>query len=242
MSLDARLTVVEDAEAAAQAVARLLLRWAGEALADSPRVSVALAGGATPRRCYEHLALAVREGRATLQAWDVFLGDERVVPPDDPASNGRMLRETLVDSGALPADHLHRMIESWDPTEPPEAAAVRAAARYAAALPAALDVLLLGIGADGHTASLFPGSPALRERQHAVVVTQAPVEPHLRLSLTPPALAAARRVVVLACGASKAAAAQRALQGAADVQTTPSQLLRHAHWVLDRPAASLLKP
>ncbi len=242
MSHDERLTVVEDAEAAAQVVADLLLRLAEKELCDRPSLGVALAGGSTPRRCYELLALAVREGRASLAGWDVFLGDERVVSPDDAGSNGRMLRDTLVNGGALPAARLHRMVDAWDPTEPPEAAAERAAVRYAAALPATLDVLLLGIGADGHTASLFPGSPALQERERAVLVTHAPVEPHLRISLTPPALAAARHVVVLASGASKAAAVRSALQGTPDVQATPAQLVRHAHWVLDRPAAAQLRP
>jgi 6-phosphogluconolactonase len=232
----ALLTVAEDPGALAEAAAALVLHWCAEAVAARGHVSVALAGGSTPRRCYELLALAARQQRASLAAWDVYLGDERVVPPDDAGSNGRMLRETLVDSGALPAERLHRVIEAWDPAEAPETAA----SRYAALLPPAFDVLLLGLGTDGHTASLFPGSPALDERDLAVVVVQAPVAPRLRVTLTPPVLAAARHVAVLTSGAEKAPAVQRALHGPADVRTTPAQLLRGAHWLIDRPAAALL--
>jgi 6-phosphogluconolactonase len=241
MSEPLHVTVAEDAEGAATAAAALLLRWCSEAIAARGRATLALAGGSTPRRCYELLAEEARAGRASLERWDVFLGDERVVPPGDAASNGRLLRETLVESGALPAERLHLPFTAWDADEPLEAAAERAAARYALAVPDALDAMLLGLGADGHTASLFPGSPALEDRLHNVAVARAPVEPALRLTLTPLALAAARHVAVLATGPEKAEAAQRALHGPADPRTTPAQLVRHAHWVLDRTAAARLR-
>ena len=235
-----RLTVAQDAEALAAEAAALLLRWCAEAAAARGRATVALCGGGTPRRCYELLAEAGLQRRARLEDWDVFLGDERVVPPGDPASNGRLLRELLVDSGALPAARLHLVLDRWDEAEPPETAAARAAARYAELLPDSLDVLLLGMGADGHTASLFPGSPALEERALRVAVARAPVAPPLRVTLTPPALAAGRHVAVLVSGADKAAAVRRALLGPPDVRGTPAQLVRGAHWLLDRAAAAQL--
>jgi len=244
----ARIEVLPDAEALAAAAAERLLAWTAELAHAAPegasaqagpgaarRVSVALAGGRTPRRCYELLAAAVRAGRASLRDWDVFLGDERVVPPDDAASNGRMAAEALVDGGALAPAQLHRMVDRW----PLDAEA--AAARYAALLPARLDILLLGMGPDGHTASLFPGSPALEERERRVVVAEASVAPRQRLTLTPPALAAARRVLVLVSGADKAEAAARALQGPPDVRGTPAQLLRSALWMLDPAAGAQLR-
>lgn len=221
----------------AAAMARLAAEW----LAGETRLctvlrgacSLCLAGGTTPRPAYEALA---EPALAAAVPWDrvhVFFGDERAVPPDHPDSNYRMAADALLLRVPIPPAGVHRMeADAADPEA--------AAARYAALLPEALDILVLGIGADGHTASLFPGSPALREDARRVVTAPAPKPPHLRLTITPPVIAAARRVLVLAAGPDKAAAVSRALKGGGTPDRTPARLARDGVWFLDRAAASLL--
>jgi 6-phosphogluconolactonase len=203
------VTIVADRAALARAAAEEVARRAGEAVAERGRFTFALSGGSTPQGLYRLLADPAAPFRARVP-WDrvhVFFGDERNVPPDHPDSNYRAARETLLD--AVRPAAVHR-IEGERP-------AVEAAARYEAALraalgaaeggaPPALDVVLLGIGADGHTASLFPGSPALEERARWVA---APFVPQLgahRITLTLPVLERARLVLFLVAGAEKAAA------------------------------------
>jgi 6-phosphogluconolactonase len=182
--------------------------------------TLVLAGGNTPKRCYELLAGAeVEWGRVT-----VLFGDERCVLPDDPESNYRMARESLLDRVA-PAT-VHRIAGELGPDE--------AAAAYdpiVGAL-APLDVVLLGAGEDGHTASLFPGHPEVQAKGFAVGVRNAPKPPPDRVSLTLPALQGARHVIVLATGGGKADAVARARRG-----EVPSGMIAGALWLLDRAAA-----
>lgn len=212
---------------AALAVAALLRA----AIAERGAASIALAGGTTPRAMHEVLA--------TLPdiAWDrvaVYFGDERCVPPNHADSNFRMAEESLLTRVPIPATNVHRMLG--------ELADRHAAARaYAALLPPALDVIVLGIGEDGHTASLFPGSPALDEREQLVLPVIGPKPPPERLTLTPPALERARRLVMLAGGAGKAEAVARALTGPYDPRATPAQLARGGDWLVDRAAAARLQ-
>jgi 6-phosphogluconolactonase len=166
---------------------------------------------------------------------EVYFGDERAVPPTDPASNYRMAREALLDRVGLPPERVHRM-------EADDLDLEAAAARYAALLPDPLDVLVLGMGQDGHTASLFPVSPALRESARKVVPARAPVPPIERLTITPPVIAAARRVAVIVAGAVKAPVVARVLRGPWRPEELPAQLARHGTWLLDRAAASALEP
>lgn len=191
-------------------------------------VSVALAGGSTPRPVYSALAT-----RAELD-WtriDVFFGDERAVPPDDPDSNYRMARETLFELADVPEDRVHRMEAERQDLE-------RAADEYAAGLPAAFDLMLLGIGEDGHTASLFPGSPALEERSRLVVPVTGSKEPRTRLTVTPPVIARAREIVVLATGRAKAGPVARALDPRTQIVDVPVVLARRGTWILDEAAAA----
>ena len=182
--------------------------------------TLVLAGGNTPKRCYELLAAAdVKWGRVT-----VLFGDERCVPPDHPDSNYRLARESLLDSVA-PAT-VHRIAGELGPDE-----AAAAYDRIVGAL-APLDVVLLGAGEDGHTASLFPGHPEVRAAGWAVGVRNAPKPPPDRVSLTLPALQGARHVIVLATGSGKADAVARARRG-----EVPSGMIAGALWLLDRAAA-----
>jgi 6-phosphogluconolactonase len=208
-------TVLETAEDVAAAAATDI---AG-ALHEGAR-SLVLAGGTTPKRCYELLSqLEVEWGRVA-----ILFGDERCVHPDHPDSNYRMARESLLDRVA-PAT-VYRMPGELGPDE--------AAGEYAhvVAAVAPLDVVLLGVGEDGHTASLFPGHPALKAQGMAVGIRDAPKPPPQRVTLTLPALQSARRVIILATGAGKADAVARAKRG-----EVPSGMIAGARWLVDRAAA-----
>jgi 6-phosphogluconolactonase len=156
---------------------------------------------------------------------EFFFGEERGVPPGDPESNYRMAKETLF--GSHPESRVHRMEADRPDLD-------RAAGDYAKLLPDAIDVLLLGMGQDGHTASLFPGSTALEERERKVVAVVGPKPPPRRLTITPPVIEAAREIFVLVRGADKAAALRRAREGVLNPRETPAQLARRGTWIVDR--------
>lgn len=192
------------------------------------QISMALAGGSTPRPVYAALAARAELDWARI---DVFFGDERAVPPDDPDSNYRMARETLLEPASVPEHRVHRMEAERPDLE-------RAADEYAAGLPSAFDVMLLGIGHDGHTASLFPGSAALDERHRLVMPVTGPKPPPTRLTVTPPVIVRAREVIVLATGSAKAGPVARALDPGTRVVDAPVVLAREGTWILDEAAAA----
>lgn len=193
--------------------------------------NLTLAGGSTPRGGYEGLAEAPGIPWANLQ---VYFGDERSVPPDHPESNYRMALDTLLSRVPVRPGRIHRMEAELPDRE-------MAARKYEAILPAALDVLILGIGGDGHTASLFPGREPVRETSRRVVPARGPSPPRDRLTITPPVILSARRVFVLARGAGKAISVARALEGPFDPLGCPAQLARAGTWILDDAAAEGLR-
>lgn len=204
--------------ATAEDVAAAAAAEIAEALRDGAR-NLVLAGGTTPRRCYELLAeLDVEWGRVA-----ILFGDERCVPPGDPESNFLMAKEVLLDRVA-PAT-VYRIPAELGPDEGADLYA------EAVANAAPLDLVLLGVGEDGHTASLFPGHPALKAGGLTVGVRGAPKPPPERVSLTLEALGAAGRVIILATGAGKADAVARAKRG-----EVPSGMVPQARWLLDRAA------
>jgi 6-phosphogluconolactonase len=207
---------------------------------------IVLAGGSTPKAAYEHFVDAVKATGLDLGASRFWMGDERCVEPDDERSNYRMVRETLID----PLDGVASVDVRRIPGElGPDAAADEYERELRAAGPPTFDLVLLGIGSDGHTASLFPGQPTLTERDRLVVgVAQAGLEPFVpRVSLTIPALTASRRIVILASGESKADAIAEAFGPGADPdQAVPSSLLvpaaKRITVLIDRAAAARLSP
>jgi 6-phosphogluconolactonase len=215
--LDRRRNVLvcPDLDALSREAAGLFARAVEESVARSGRFTVALAGGSTPRRLYELLALEPWLGRVPWEKVHVFFGDERCVPPEHPDSNYRMTREALLDRVPLPPENVRRM-EGERPAE-------EAARRYEAGLREffglatdelpRLDLVLLGLGPDGHTASLFPGTAALGERRRIVVANRVDKLGSDRLTLTVPALNASRRVVFLVSGAEKASVLHEVLDG-----------------------------
>ena len=237
--------VLPDAEALARAAADLFARVTGEAVAVRGRAAVALSGGSTPRRMGELLASTHGE-RVPWDQLDVFWGDERWVPESSPDSNAGVAKRTFLDHVPILADRVHPF-----PTVGLEPAA--AAAAYEATLRAVLgvaegvprlDLVLLGMGEDGHTASLFPGTAALRERTALAVANHVPQLDATRLTLTVPAINAARQVVFLVGGAGKAETLAAVLKGPERPDEFPAQLIRPTDgrllWLVDRDAAARL--
>jgi 6-phosphogluconolactonase len=226
--------VVEEASRLADAAAE----WIAAAVEADVRYrghcALALAGGETPRPLYERLARDPFAVRISWRDLDIYFGDERAVSPRDPASNYGMAAASLLGRVPIPAVRVHRM-------EAERADRDAVAREYEHLLPEHLDILLLGMGADGHTASLFPGSPALNETARRVVPVTGPKAPSERLTITPPVIAAARRLAVLVAGADKAAAVARALQGPERPHELPVQLALRGVWFLDPDAAAQLR-
>lgn len=223
------------AEAAAAIIDECVQRQGGCALA--------LSGGNTPRPLYALLASRFRDRIPWAQV-HVFWGDERFVPATDANSNYRMATATLLDHVPCPTQNIHPM--------PTHAKSPEAAARdyeqtlrdYSGGDWPSLDLNILGLGADGHTASLFPGSPALDEQVGWVAAVQAPADPPSRLTLTLPALVRASHIHVLVTGTAKAQALRDVLSGTADPRIHPAAGLLAASgeliWWVDRDAAGLL--
>ncbi len=196
-----------------------------EAIAARGCASVMLAGGTTPRLV--HAALA----KDTTIAWKhvlLFVGDERAVSPASEDSNVRMVQETLLENAPVPLANVFLPNGAASDLE-------AEATRYESVLPEQLDVLLLGMGEDGHTASLFPGSTSLDESTRRVIVVQGPKPPPTRLTITPVVLMQARRTFVFATGASKATALRRALTDF-DPSALPVQLTTRVTLFVDAPA------
>lgn len=221
---------------------------AGAANAERGRFVVALSGGSTPKALLGLLAGAPYRDAIDWGRVHVAWGDERCVPPDDEQSNYRMAREALLDHVPIPPEQIHRM-----PAELPDPGA--AAGAYEATLrrlfdlpPGALprfDLIHLGLGTEGHTASLFPGSPALAERERLVAAPFVEKLNTYRITLTPSAINAAREVQFLVAGAEKAATVRRVLRAPRDPSELPAQIVTPAEgrlvWLLDAAAAAELE-
>jgi 6-phosphogluconolactonase len=240
------ITVLRDPEALADAAAHRILEAATAAVAARGRFTVALSGGATPRATYMRLAVPPFSERMPWAETFVFFGDERCVPPDHPASNYRMAAETLLSKVAIPPAQVFPMRSD---AEDPDAAAEygRTLARVFGTRRGEMprfDLILLGMGLDGHTGSLFPGSPVLKEIFRPVVAVHATAAaiPH-RLTFTLPVFNAAACVIFLVSGAEKAKTVKAVL---GDGALLPAGLVRPSdgrlEWMLDQAAARLLKP
>lgn len=226
------IRVLPDAERLAAGAAERVARAATASLEARGRFRLALSGGTTPQRLYG--IMAEPEHRASLAAAsiEILFADERGVPPRDPDSNYGMVKRVLLDPAGIPAERVRRMRGELDDLD-------RAARDYEPFLAEPIDLLILGIGEDGHTASLFPGSTALSERMRRVVAIEGPKPPPRRMTITPRVVAEARVVMMLASGDSKAHAVSMALEGEPDA--VPAALARAGEWWMDAAAAGLLK-
>lgn len=215
------LQVFPDLESLSVGVAGTLADQIGATVDRRRRCALVLTGGRTPRRMYELLA---EQFGATIP-WprvDLFWCDERYVPHDDPRSNYRLARLTLLDRVAIPPENVHPMPTHY--ADPAEAARhYEALIRgYFGDLPPRFDLLLLGVAANGHVASLFPRHPALGERERWIVAATVPADPPQRLTMTFPLINQARAVAFLIAGPTKADAVRRALQPVTTVEDVPA--------------------
>jgi 6-phosphogluconolactonase len=239
--------IFDDAGDLMRAAAEAIVSDAARAVEERGRFDWALAGGSTPRALYHLLADDPYRTRLPWNAIHFYWGDERHVPPDHADSNYRMAREAMLDRAPVPPENVHRI-----PAERPEAEA--AAAEYEATLraifaaPAAsaddwprFDLVQLGLGPEGHTASLFPGTPLLAERVRWVAAPWVEAQHTFRITLTPPAINHARRTMFLVSGEEKAAALHAVLEGAREPEVYPAQIIGgNRLWLVDRAAARLL--
>jgi 6-phosphogluconolactonase len=238
------VVILDDAAMVAEEAAVRWLALAEGAVAERGRFTVALSGGSTPRGLYERLARPPFRDDAPWASTHIFWSDERTVPPSHPDSNYRMAHEALLSRVAVPLGNIRRPHGENQPTD--------AAADYEQVLRLAFDLrsgefprfdlILLGMGLDGHTASLFPGNPALSEVSRLFISTHVPQQKTNRLTMTVPVLNAAAHVMFLAVGAGKAETLREVLEGDHQPSVLPAQFVRpedgRVTWLLDRSAAS----
>ena len=245
------ITIFPDTESLISGAADFIAESAIRALAARGRFTLALSGGNTPKPVYARLATAAYRDRFDWQRVAICFGDERCVPPDDPQSNYHMARTTLFDQVPIPAENIYRMRGEDDPEQ--------AAAAYAGELQRlfggdagageppreGFDLILLGIGDNGHTASLFPGLAAVTEKKRWVMAQYVEVVGRWRLTLTPVVINAARQVAFLVSGANKAEVLHQVLEGPYQPVVLPAQIIRpHSgdlRWLLDAAAAARLR-
>lgn len=238
------LHIYPDLEALSRAAAEFFVQQAQRAMAGGGRFRVALSGGQTPRRTYGLLGQAPWRDQVRWERVHVFWGDERCVPGDDPRSNARMAREAWLDRVPIPPGQIHPI----DCHQDPEEAAQRyedLLRRLGAGQSSSLDLILLGLGDNGHTASLFPGTAVLSEGQRWAAPVYVAEQNLYRVTLTAPCINRAAVVAFLVAGAGKAQVLKEVLQGPRDPQRLPAQLIQPAngalHWLVDQDAASLLQ-
>ena len=254
--MERKIRRFDDLDALSVAAAADLSAIVRAAVIDRGIARIALSGGSTPARLFKLLASAPRAALPWDQI-DLWWGDERTVPPDHQDSNYRMAKETLIDPLAIPAERVHRMVGESDPAEAAEA--YERELVHVLGAPPVFDLVLLGMGPDGHTASLFPGTKALGDfsgRRDAPTadgrwVVANPVDSPVthgattRITLTAPAINAARHVRFLIGGADKADALAHVLEGPREPERYPSQLIAPATgelvWMIDNAAAAKLR-
>lgn len=233
------IKVFPDSAAVTREAAERVADAARRAIDEAGRFSLALSGGSTPRPVYELLAQEPLRSQIAWQKVEIFFGDERCVPPDSPQSNFHMASEAMLSKLPIPPANVHRMRGEIDPNQ--------AAIEYGQMLKekfgdGGLDLVLLGMGPDGHTASLFPGTEALHETHHRCVANFVPKLNAWRITLTLPFLNRCRDVMFLVAGADKAPMVARVLEGPPDAEPLPVQLIRPTGrliWLLDAPAAGM---
>ncbi len=243
------IKVASDLEELSQLAAEEFVRLAQKAMGERGRFSVVLSGGKTPRTLYEILARAPLRDRVEWQCVDFFWGDERAVASEDEESNFRMANETLITKVAVNPERVHRM-----PADEPDLDS--AAKNYQNAIarvfnvdpagePPSMDLVLLGLGPDGHTASLFPYTKAIDETERWVVPNYVPRLRANRMTMTARIINRAAEVMFLVAGEGKAVALAQVLEGPYDPKRLPAQKIRpetgRLLWLIDRKAAGELK-
>ena len=238
------IRVLPNALAVAREAASRIVVAAEEAMDLNGRFTIALSGGSTPKTLFELLASDEYKSLIDWTRVEVFFVDERCVPPDHPESNYRMAREALLSKVPIPGDNVYRMRGGINPEE--------AAKEYGLMLQekfgdGGLDTTLLGMGDDGHTASLFPGTKAVQEAKHRVVANYAEhstTGTSWRITMTAPFINKAKQIMVLVTGTTKAVTLRNVLEGPRDPQKYPIQLIEpesdRMTWLIDAAAAGMI--
>ena len=233
-----------DPEALSHAAAELIAAEARQAVKARGRFVVALAGGTTPQRTYELLAQEPFRALVPWQNTHIFWGDERCVPADDPRNNARMACQALLDHVPIPSEQIHPIVCNGSPLEATAKYESLLVGLFASGRPR-FDLVLLGLGENGHTASLFPGTPVLEEQQRLVADVYVAEEGLHRLTLTAPAINQAALVVFLVSGCVKAPILQKVFENPQNQDCIPARLIKPADgkllWLVDRDAARLLQ-
>lgn len=247
MDVRSKVRVVTDSRELALAATSEVLRHAREAIDARACFRIALAGGSTPRALYAELAEHGAEQGADFSRWQVFFGDERCVPPDHPESNFRTAREALLAHVLIPRDHVYRVrTEVGRPNEVANAYAseIRRAFDLAPGEMPRFDLALLGLGTDGHTASLFPETSALEETERIAVENFVPRLDAHRITLTIPVFNAAHAVLFLVEGKDKAPALHAVLESDITERDCPAKSIAPSdgslQWLVDRAAGAEL--
>jgi len=240
-----QIAIFPDTNTLSQQAAQYIVRLASEAIVTRGRFTIALSGGSTPKILYGLLGTEPYRDQINWASVEIFWSDERCVPPDSADSNYALAQEVLLSKIPIPANQIHRM-----PADQPDREA--ASREYTSEMQRtfgtngipSFDLLQLGMGPEGHTASLFPHQESLHEQQRLVIPVTVPKPPPPRLTFTPPLLNAARHVLFLVTGSEKAEAVQAVLEGPDQPEEYPAQIVRppkgEVVWMLDTGAAAKL--
>jgi 6-phosphogluconolactonase len=238
------ISVYPDLEALSRAAADLFAERVARAVADHGRSAVLLAGGETPCRTYKLLAEKPLRDKVPWGGLHLFWGDERSVPPDDPRSNSRMIHRALLDLVPVPAGQVHPIPGDRDPRQAADEYEELLRRFFAGAVPR-FDLVLLGLGDDGHTASLFPDSQVLEERKRWASATRRAGEEICRVTLTPTLINQADLVIFLVAGDDKATILREVLEDHPDPRSRPARMIMpeqgELRWLVDQSAARLLR-
>lgn len=239
-----QLHVYKDSAEVSRAAAEWVVNLIQEKLKTQPQFTWLLSGGSTPKQLYSLLAAPEFKDRIEWEKLHLFFGDERVVPFTDDRNNGKMVQKSLLEHVPVPKNQVHFI----DTSLPPELSAEEYEGllhQYFDDKSSSFDLAMLGVGDDGHTLSVFPGSPLVHEKKKWVVSLFLPSQNMHRISLTPVLVNIADSIVFLATGASKASVIKEVMNGDFNPEKYPAQLIRpvigELHWFMDEVAAELVK-
>lgn len=241
------VVVSHDTESAYATAASRIVDLAGRAVGERRKFTIALSGGSTPKKLYELLASPAWQSRVPWDKTEFFWGDERYVPSTDPSSNFHMTQQAMLSHVNIPASNIHRVLTEKDAQE----AASLYQKEIQRVVPAGsegglpqFDLILLGLGTNGHTASLFPYQPALHDKQKLVIAEYIGEVKMTRLTFSAALINAARQVMFVALGEDKATVVREVVAGVFDPERLPAQLIRPSGgklvWVLDPASAAKL--
>lgn len=224
------IRIFQDYPTLSRMAAEAIVTIGRQCLEDRGKFELVLSGGSTPRQAYAILAECFAHHRRLWENTHVYWSDERCVLPDDSRSNYLNARNLFLDAMNLPTDNVHRIHGEA------ENADIEAKC-YEVEFPAKPDLILLGMGTEGHIASLFPHSPAIEEEARKFLAVRTPAEPPSRITITPKGIAAAAEIMVLVAGISKAQAVGQVFAESGTIMETPARLVHNAIWLMDKEAA-----